>query len=187
MRRSPRPPSVGPALLALLLLQSAPSLAQEPPEPGTRVRLDALDADARPTRTIGTVLEAGVDSVVVVADRREERAAIPWHAVMRFDESTGRRSRGRTVLLSAGLLAAGGAGMAWIIGEDCGNVPRGELCLLPREEFAVAMGVFGAATGVVAGLLAPRQETWRPRAVPGRIRVTGGAPGRPGIAAVLAL
>jgi hypothetical protein len=187
MRTPSRPAFVALGTLALLLLPAAGAPAQEAPEPGSRVRVVALDADARLRRTVGTVLEAGPDTLVVVADRRQERAVIPWHAVMRLDESTGRRSRVGTVALSAGLFAVAGAGMGWLIGEDCSSIPAGEMCLLPREDFAVFMGVFGAATGVGAGLLAARQERWRQRGVPGRLRVTGGAPGRPGIAASLAL
>lgn len=178
------------AALALLLGRAPMVAGQEipPPPPDTRVRLTALDPSTGKLRaTVGTVVSATSDSLVVQSDRRAAREAVGWSTVTRLDESAGHRSRGATVALSTGLMAVGGAGIGWLLGEDCGTVSAGDLCLFPRPEFAVFMGALGAATGLVGGLIAPRQERWTPRAVPRGARMGGDLRGGPGIAVTLPL
>jgi hypothetical protein len=177
------------AALALLLGRAAPVAGQEIPlpPPDTRVRFTALEPFTGKLRaTVGTVVSATPDSLVVRSDRRAAREAVGWSTVTRLDESAGHRSRGATVALSTGLMAVGGAGMGWLLGEDCRSVSAGDLCLFPRTEFAAFLGALGAATGLAGGLIAPRQELWTARTVPRGARLGGDLRG-PGIVLTLPL
>jgi hypothetical protein len=163
--------------------------AQEVPRPApeSRARFTAIDQETGRLRTtVGTVASASSDSLVVRSDRRGAVVAAAWHDVTRLEEGAGMWSREHTVAVAALVFGASGAAMGSLMGEDCANVPRDSLCLFPRQEFAVAMGVLGTATGIVAGLIAPRRERWSPRAVPAGLRLDVGAGGRPGIGASLA-
>jgi hypothetical protein len=166
---------------------TAPGLsAQEVPRPApeSRARFTALDQETGRLRTtVGTVASASSDSLVVRSDRRGAVVVAAWHDVTRLEESAGMWSRETTVAVAALAFGASGATMGWFMGEDCATTT---LCFFPRQEFAIAMGVLGTATGIVAGLIAPRRERWSPRPVPAGLRLDVGAGGRPGIGASLA-
>jgi hypothetical protein len=168
---------------------TAPGLsAQEVPlpAPDSRARFTALDQETGRLRTtVGTVASVSPDSLVVRSDRRGAVVVAAWHDVTRLEESAGMWSRENTVAVAALAFGASGAAMGYLMGEDCANVPRDSLCLFPRQEFAVLMGVLGTATGIVGGLIAPRRERWSPRPVPAGLRLDVGAGGRPAIGASL--
>lgn len=166
---------------------AAPELsAQEVPLPApeSRARFTALDQETGRLRTtVGTVASADRDSLVVRSDRRGAVVAAAWHDVTRLEESAGMWSRENTVAVAALAFGASGAAMGYLMGEDCATT---SLCLFPRQEFAIVMGVLGTATGIVAGLIAPRRERWSPRPVPAGLRLGVGAGGQPGIGASIA-
>jgi hypothetical protein len=172
------------AILAALALALplVPALgAQEVPlpVPDARVRFTALDpATGRLATTVGTVVFAASDSVLVRSDRRDALVAARWENVVRLDESAGRRSREATVLTAAVIFGGAGATTGWFLGEDCANT---SVCVLPRQEFALLMGALGTVTGAAGGLIAHRQDRWSPRAVPGSVALRSGAGGRPGM------
>jgi hypothetical protein len=165
-----------------LALQSVPALgAQEVPLPApeARVRFTALDpATGRLATTIGTVVFAAADSVLVRSDRRSALVAARWENVVRLDESAGHRSREATVATAAVIFGAGGATVGWFLGEDCATT---SVCVLPRQEFALLMGALGTVTGLAGGLIAHRKDRWSPRAVPGGVGLTSSAGGGAGM------
>jgi hypothetical protein len=165
-----------------------PLQAQEisPLAPQTRVRVTALIPEVgRLEKMTGTIVSAGADSLVLHTDRGNNRFSVHWGAVRYLDESKGHRSRGSTVALGSLVFAATGAGLGYLLGEDCSTLAADELCLFPRGEFSLFMGVVGAAGGAVSGLLAPRPEMWKARAVPLRAGLMPGRDGRAGISASL--
>jgi hypothetical protein len=163
-----------------LPLRSGPLQAQEISAlvPQTRVRVTALIPEVgKLEKMTGTIVSAGADSLVLQVDRGNSRVAMPWGAVRYLDESAGHRSRGSTVALGSLIFAATGAGLGLVLGQDCSTLTVDELCLFPRGEFTLFMGLVGAAGGAVSGLVAPRPEMWKARAVPlqaGLMPVSGG-------------
>jgi hypothetical protein len=170
-------------LCVLLASMAAPARAQAipPPAEDSRVRVTAIDQDSgRQRRLVGTVVSTEPGSLVLRPDRSRRHVAVLWDDVRFLDESTGRISRTATVLTGMAVGGALGAAVGYLLGEDCSRPADGPFDPCFSEEVvAVFLGVVGAAGGAVGGVLSPRPDRWRPRAVPYRIGVLprpGGPP-----------
>jgi hypothetical protein len=180
--------STGRVLTALALLLGAgvlPLRGQTAAAPAaeSRVRVTALDLDSgKQQKLIGTVISTDPDGLLIRPDRSAKEVAFSWETIRLLDESTGRISRGETVILGIVVGGAIGAGTGYLLGEDCSKPATGPFdpCF-SSEVIAFVFGVAGAATGAVGGLIVPRADRWRPRAIPYRLGVAARSIGRPAL------
>ena len=140
--------------------QAAPTV-----QPGTRVRLTwTPDPQSdRTTRTVGTLMRLGPDSIAVYDEKRLGVVAAAFGALRRLETSRGRRSHaGRGALI--GLAAGAGAGVAsGAIVCASGNCSSsgGEWGGVVIGVLGVGGGLAGAGIGALVGAMI-RSEGWEP-------------------------
>ena len=147
---------------AALLFVSPPAVAQELPEPGTRVR--ALSE--KRTLAIGTLQSVAADSITIVDAAGTERALS--RADVRLERSLGKKGNfAKHFAITAGSIAVAGgllSAMTWSECSDCFIAPDSR-----PEAFLwglAAGGLIGVPLGVIAGLVI-KVERWAPVALPG--------------------
>jgi hypothetical protein len=182
-----------PLVTALVLQAGQGALAAQVAgiEQGTRIRVTALDpASGTLRRTVGTVGAAGPDALVLRVGGRDVRLTVAWENVHSLDETRGSVSRPTMVALGAGAGLVLGAGLGWVMGtvieESCRDATGSAMTIcIPREATAFYMAAAGGAGGAVAGLVVPRADRWRARAVPNRLVITPHHSGRAALLATL--
>jgi len=136
-----------------------PSAAQQPQTAShPRVRLTTASAV-----TIGTLTSAD-DSQVVVSRDDGSAVGVPRLSIVRLEQSDGRRSRKRSVLLGLLIGGGGGAGIGYAIGRRCHSTAFLG-CFLEPGASTLAGLLLGGGGGVLLGTFTPRGERWRPLSV----------------------
>jgi hypothetical protein len=156
------------ALLVLGLV--TPAAAQTPPdlEPGARIRV----VDQRGHETVGTLLLATSDSLIVNTNQGAQRRAFDVSSVTGLQVSQGQYRRvAETTLITTGALALVGGLIGAASYQPCDA--KGWGCMLAPDSRGEAFGL-GLAGGAVIGLplglivgLAVKHDRWADVPLPG--------------------
>ena len=131
-----------------LLLAPVVAWSQEPPAivPGSRIRITELEA-GKSKRRSGTVVMAGVDTVVVRLDGGGATGTFPLARISALEVSRGRKGH---VAVGVGLGFLAGAGSGALVGAlACKN----EGCLSGSDDLGGAVTALAAGIGGVVGML----------------------------------